>query len=307
MAMGSNAVIPELRKAYQALYAGNYERGFQMLEHRIPNKYPIGNGDRNSYTRSMIWHPGVPVKGRHIVVDHEGGRGDIIQFSRFIPLLENLGVASITILCLRELVSLVRRLGYKTLQRPDDSIERGSIRIKMMSLPALLLEHGLFPKTWTDKHYKSEGYFANPSITEKNDKIGIQWYTTNNSWNHKYRKIPHELVEKVVNKFPTADIVSLQMENTFLTKHLNCDSMAGSADAIQQLKAVIAIDSAVLHLAGSVGTKTYGLVGNGDNLCWRWFPKQPKTSWYDSVTCIYNEPYDNWETSMTLALEELCH
>lgn len=307
MPMGAKAASPELRRGYQHLYNGDYEHGFRLIEARIPNKYPFAPGEKTAYSKAMIWHPGVAVKDKHIVIDLEGGRGDIIQFARYIPMLKDLGVASVKIITLRELVPLLNRLGYPAMVKADSSIEQGSIRLYMLSLPALLIEHGLFPKTWVDRHYKAEGCFVNPSITEKNDKIGIQWYTTNTSWNYQYRKIPHELVKKVVNKFPKLDIVSLQMEETFLTKYLKGDNMAGSADEIQQLRAVISIDSAVLHLAGSVGTKTYGLVGNGDNLCWRWFPKQSKTSWYDSVTCIYNEPYDNWEKSMTQALEELCH
>ena len=84
------------------------------------------------------------------------------------------------------------------------------------------------------------------------------------------------------------------------------NNMAVSADLIQQLKAVVTIDTSILHLAGALGVKTFGLVGNGVKMDWRWLPKQRETAWYDSVTCFYNEPAHEWRPSLMSALEEAC-
>lgn len=304
--LGSRSSVQDLKRGFKYLYEGNYKQGFPLVEARHPDKYPLATGEKNAYHRSPYWHPGVSVKNKDVFVVHEAGRGDVIHFCRYIKMLPELGVKSIQVIAAPEMIPLLSRLGYPTMNTPRNPPE-GCIRIWMMSLPALLLEHNRFPHNWTEKHYLSEGYLRNKNLTEVNDKVGICWYTNSTAWNRDYRQIPHDLVENCLKKFPKTEFVPLQMESTFMPRYFTTlNNMAVSADLIQQLKAVVTIDTSILHLAGALGVKTFGLVGNGVKMDWRWLPKQRETAWYDSVTCFYNEPAHEWRPSLMSALEEAC-
>ena len=302
---GSRSVNQDIKKGYNCLYSGDYKNGFRLVEARHPNKYPLGFGEKTSFHKAGYWHSGVSVKGKDVAIMHEGGRGDVIHFIRYVKMLPQLEVKSITLIMAPEMIPLINRLGYPCKNVPGN--EPVDLRIWVMSLPALLLEHGLFPETVPKKHYLSEGYLKNESLTNINDKVGICWYTNSGAWNKQYRQIPHELVQNLIKKYDTVDFVPLQMESTFLPRYFEvANNMAVSADKVQQLKAVITIDTSVLHLAGALGVKTYGLVGSGTNMDWRWLPEQRRTAWYDSITCIYNDPANNWQRSLETALEEVC-
>ena len=302
---GSRSSVQDLKRGYKFLYEGNYKDGFPLVEARHPNKYPLAAGEKTPYHKSCYWYPGVSVKGKDVAVVHEGGRGDVINFIRYVKMLPEIGVKSITLIMAPETVPLFSRLGYPTMNQPDR--RNIDVRIWVMSLPALLLEHKKFPHEWTDKHYLSEGYLRNEKLTEVNDKVGLCWYTNSTAWNRDYRQIPHDLVENMIKKYDNIEFVPLQMESTFLPRYFDVlNNMAISADKIQQLKAVITIDTSILHLAGALGVPTYGLVGNGVKMDWRWLPKQRRTAWYDSVTCLYNEPAHEWRSALETALEEVC-
>lgn len=303
--LGSRSSVQDLKRGYKFLYEGNYKDGFPLVEARHPNKYPLAAGEKTPYHKACYWHPGVSVKGKEVAIVHEGGRGDVINFIRYVKMLPDIGVKSITLIMAPEMIPLFSRLGYPTMNQPDR--RHIDVRIWVMSLPALLLEHGKFPHTYTDKHYLSEGYLRNEKLTEVNDKVGLCWYTNSTAWNRDYRQIPHDLVENMIKKYDNIDFVPLQMESTFLPRYFDVlNNMAISADKIQQLKAVITIDTSILHLAGALGVPTYGLVGNGVKMDWRWLPKQRRTAWYDSVTCLYNEPAHEWRPALETALEEVC-
>ena len=56
---------------------------------------------------------------------------------------------------------------------------------------------------------------------------------------------------------------------------------------------IITIDSAVLHLAGSMGKEVWGLLPwNND---WRWGLKGEETIWYPSVKLFRQSKLGDWE------------
>ena len=76
-----------------------------------------------------------------------------------------------------------------------------------------------------------------------------------------------------------------------------------TAAALKCLDIFITIDSAIAHLAGALGVKTFLLLPYSSE--WRWFEDKKQTAWYDSIKIFkQNIPYD-WSTPVREISEEL--
>lgn len=64
---------------------------------------------------------------------------------------------------------------------------------------------------------------------------------------------------------------------------------------------IITSDTSIVHLAGSLGKKTFLLLPKLTD--WRWKTKGEKTYWYDSLEIIRQERQGEWEEP-TLILKE---
>ena len=70
----------------------------------------------------------------------------------------------------------------------------------------------------------------------------------------------------------------------------NFDDTAG---ALCNMDLLITVDTAIAHLAGALGVKTYILLPYYPD--WRWFDNEKKTEWYDSVTLFRQQDPKTWE------------
>ena len=66
-----------------------------------------------------------------------------------------------------------------------------------------------------------------------------------------------------------------------------------TASLLKNLDVLITVDTALAHLAGAMGVKTYLLLCKAPD--WRWFDNDKKTEWYPSVTIIKQHDRRTWE------------
>jgi hypothetical protein len=168
-----------------------------------------------------------------------------------------------------------------------------------MSLPYCLMEQGVISPKPVEHIYGAEGVFRNPEITScQKDKpvIGYCYTTTNTSWNMKAKQMPKEIMDKFISEHPEFEWVNLQQEGGYLTSDLWVDT----ADKVQALDGVISVDSAIAHIAGSVGVPVANLIGGEKLSCWRWYPKGETTYWYDTMKTVW---FDKWEDGLNEALK----
>jgi len=297
----------DLDRAHNELKAGNWNLGFRLFESREVRKLKFELGTKTPLMRTPLWEPGYSVDGRHLIVVNEQGIGDTIMFSRFIPLLKTLPIKSVSVYMLRTLNSLVASLDGVDTMMVDENCPQNSMRIKVMSIPALLCQYKKLPMDNPDEVYGSSGYFKFKGI-KKTKAIGFCWNSNNDSWNAKAKKIPRELAQKFYNDLTKRhEVVSLQVNDDFIPAHLNDGSWLETAKKLQALKAVVSIDTGVAHLAGALGVRTLNLVGAASQTGWFYFPADTdKTRWYDSMELIRYEPYTNWEAGLDEALKRLC-
>jgi hypothetical protein len=303
----------EYKRGQQLIKDGNWADGFRLHELRsLPDMFWNGGfkfrGPTSDFHKTPIWMPGNSVRGHKVIVWSEAGWGDMIQFSRFIPLLKEAGVSKVYAAYPSAIVPLIRRLnGIDKAVSNANSCPPASFRVKVMSLPYLLMEHKVISSEPVDRIFGSEGlYRSHDDFKSERDKprIGLCWNTSNVSWNMDAKKIPTDVVQKFVKKHSKKyEFVSLQMEPTFLDSYLTEPGWTSTADKIQDLDYVISVDSAIAHCAASVGVPTMNLIGDETMACWRWYPKQVSTYWYDSMKCVWWDNYKDWNKGLTKAID----
>ena len=73
----------------------------------------------------------------------------------------------------------------------------------------------------------------------------------------------------------------------------NFKDFTQTAAALKNLDVLVTVDTALAHLAGALGVKTYLLLCHAPD--WRWFDNDKKTEWYPSVTIIKQQDRKTWE------------
>ena len=158
-----------------------------------------------------------------------------------------------------------------------------------------------------NKDRDEEAFKIYSDYIEKRDKpmIGYCYTTTNTSWNMKAKQMPKEIMLNFIKEHPEFNWVSLQQDEGYITSDLWVDT----ADKVQALDGVISVDSAIAHIAGSVGVPVANLIGQGKLSCWRWYPALETTYWYDSMKTVW---FEKWEDGLKEAIkhfkkEQVCN
>ena len=76
-----------------------------------------------------------------------------------------------------------------------------------------------------------------------------------------------------------------------------------SIQIIKQLDLVITADTALAHLSGTLGKKTWIPLPFVSD--WRWFLDKKSTKWYDNVSLYRSKQIDNWESSFKMINKDL--
>jgi hypothetical protein len=301
----------EYKVGLELIKQGKFYEGFQRAElrtltERFKNPFP---GLRGQFIRTPIWTSGDSIKNKAVIVWAEAGYGDMIQFARFIPLVKQASHNKVYVSCASSLTKLFSRLDGIDGFINTDEAPAVSYRVKSMSLPCLLMEHGVIPKEF-DKIYGSEGVFKNQDIVApKRNKplVGLCWFSDNESWNVASKRFPLEVVQKFVDKHTDYDFVSLQLSDyPLFPKVLDSTDWSKTADKVQELDYVITVDSAIAHCAASVGVKTINMVGDSDSACWRWIPGIRDTYWYDTMQLVWGtEPEQRLNDAATLLPKQI--
>ncbi len=252
--------------------------------------------------------PPAALAGRTLLVQHEQGFGDTIQFMRFLPGLVRHG-AHIRLAMPQPLHSLAIAMadahgfdgGGLTLIDPGDVAgARVDLALPIMSLPALL-DPDIDGAPYLAAPAERRAQWAQALTDVTGVRVGLCWSgdprpdaQVNVRMTDRRRSIPLEALTAVTT-IGCAAFISLQH------RHRPGDDLSaqGIRDAsayirdfgdlaglIANLDLVITVDTAVAHLAGALGVRTWML--NRFDSCWRWERGASSTRWYNSMT-IFNQ------------------
>jgi tetratricopeptide (TPR) repeat protein len=282
------------------LLHGDYVRGWQEYEWRWKSKhFPSVKPD----LPSTEWS-GEALEGASIIVYSEQGFGDTLQFARYIPLLADRG-ARVYFQVPGALKRLMTRVpGIVEIFGTDEALPEADYHCALMSLP--LLFQTTIETIPLPSDFGSSGLLA--SSVRKDDSritVGLVWA---GNPKHQY---DHLRSMSLADFLPLAkvdgvDFVSLQKGAPALELSkvafpggirdacAECIDFQDTADIVESLDLIIAVDTAVAHLAASMGKPVWLLLRNIPE--WRWGLSSDSVAWYPTVRLFRKPLGTKWET-----------
>jgi hypothetical protein len=248
------------------LARGDYAAGWPLYE----NRFRLG-GARAPTLSFPPWR-GEPVDS--LLVLPEQGFGDQIMFARYIPPLLAQGIR-VTIVAPPALARLYRPLGAEVLEVDGGtSVPVRDAWCMIGSLP------GLFRTLPTDPWVKARGRGAGRGVMLRGSG-----------------RYPHrDLSPDAVAAFQGLG-TSLSPDDT------GARDFQDTAEIIAGLDLVITVDTAVAHLAGSLGNPTWLLLPT--NADWRWGRTGPTSAWYPSMRLFRQRVPGDWASVVDEVRTEL--
>jgi tetratricopeptide (TPR) repeat protein len=292
------------------LQLGNFENGWQLYDARL--RIPAcqaGPAPTSGVTPQTL--ADCPAAGASpLVVWSEQGLGDAIQFCRYLPLLEAAGVP-FEFHCRARLVRLLQTwtpLRDRVLPERLHA-QAGDYRpqIPLLSLPRLF---GTTLATIPSQLPYLQPPEPPPTHLQVPEPpgglaVGLVWASeAGNRSMYRRKSIPlHLLMPRLVD-LVDLDLIDLhclqvgpdeaQLEPwrskpriTSWAPHLH--DFADTAHVVQQLDLVIAVDTAVAHLAGALQRPTWLLLPHSADF--RWLQQRSDSPWYPGSMRLFRQPY----------------
>ena len=296
----------------QLLMIENFEKGFEEYEWRKKSKsFKDYINYKKLSLKSKIWG-GESLDNKKLLVISEQGIGDLIQFTRYLYKIKNTYKVEITIILKSK--KFLHFFDKKMFNLISDinRIPEHHYHIHLLSIPRIFYnKNDLFvptvnffqkndnlEKKWTDllKKYKGTkiGINSNTSLIKKN--IPFDYFLNlASSFDFTFFVLQKEIDNKKIDKF----------KNIIFFKNIDKSENAfiDSIQIIKQLDLVITADTALAHLSGTLGKKTWIPLPFVSD--WRWFLDKKSTKWYDNVSLYRSKQIDNWESSFKMINEDL--
>ena len=288
----------------------DYKKGLKLFENRLCRETAIALQNKtypNLASRDRLWQ-GENIKDKSIFVYYEAGFGDVIMFSRYLPLLKK-KCKKLIFYPQKPLIPLFQESGLGIDELIEGFIPESHLDFDVHS-PLLSLPYLLGLKGDSVFAY-SEGYLAaNQELKEKyrkkyfdNDKfkIGIKWQ--GNTYYDKDRVIPAEAFSPLIEIEKTQFYSFQTFEGSEDTKKLtdkynvidigkNLIDFGQTAAALSNLDLVICNDTSLAHLAGGLGIPCLVMLPWEVN--WRWHDNLDKCDWYDSIKLYRQKINGDW-------------
>lgn len=311
---------PDFTEAYDALsfvmnLKGDLKSGLKFYEWRLHLKKHIARLPRKEF----LWDLTKPLKGKKFLVYEEQGLGDIIQFYRFLPLLEQKG-AEVTFKVKKNLHQLLSSSSSKvqlTTSSPED--DKIDFESPLMSIPYLLkTEIETIPNTTpylkadTDKVVK-----WGKKLNSDKFKVGICWQgKKDTSRSLRGRSFPLENFRDI-SKIPNVELISLykgddqnkfegiDFDLTILGEDFDNgeDAFIDTAAVMMHCDLIITIDTSIAHLAGALGRPVWTALKYIPD--WRWMLNRNDSPWYPTMRLYRQNDFDKWNSVLTTIKKDL--
>ena len=243
------------------------------------------------------------VRGRTILLTHEEGFGDTIQFLRYAPLLAKRG-ATVLVSVPAALERLARHVpGIVKVLPAGAPVPDYDYHCPMVSLPRAF---GTTPETIPPGDYLRADTAPLPGPL----RVGLVWAGQARPWLPGFtaldsRRSAGAKIFSPLAAVPNARFVGLQMGEAAahpppglcLTDPMpNVRDFADTAALLAGLDLVISVDTAVVHLAGAMGKPVF-MLDRYDH-CWRWFSGRADSPWYPELTIFRQNQPGDWAAPM---------
>ena len=298
---------PDYAEAYDNmglahLCKGSLEEGFNFCEWRLRKKKRTATPARAKF----IWTRDKILKGSQFFVYEEQGLGDIIQFCRYLPLLEQKG-AIVNFKVTPKLHALLQTMKSKvhlTASFPNEN--EIDIEAPLMSLPHLFnteLETIPSAKSYLAADPDKVSKWSN-RLSKDRYKIGICWQGSKTNIDVG-RSFPLSHF-RGISKLSDVELISLHKGDgedqirdvdfdvtTFRADFDDGeDAFVDTAAVMINCDLIITSDTAIAHLAGALGCQTWVALKHIPD--WRWMLDRSDSPWYPTMTLFRQKTPGDW-------------
>lgn len=286
--------------SFVELTLGNLSAGFAEFEWRLkkPNNYFVHPDS------SKIWDGHQDLSGKHILVYHEQGLGDTLQFLRYVIPLYALG-ANVSLCVQPQFHSLLKHQSLPVkLVSEEASGYKFDYSISLMSLG-----HRFGPEIPDEILIRSKPQVSElwqQRLLEKardrtKIKIGVCWKGNPLHENDANRSMNFSDLEPLFDlpfQFVSLqkDITDNERQSLIEKQIIDVSSMItdfdDTAGIIDNLDAVVTVDTSVAHLALSMRKSTLLMISKASD--WRWGTGKEEASWYSSAMMFRQEKLGEW-------------
>jgi len=303
------------------LLMGDFERGWQDHEWRWQTDQ-LSN-ERRDFPQPL-WLGSGELAGRTILLHAEQGFGDTLQFSRYVPLVAGRG-ARVILEVQKPLVSLMGTLaGGAQIVARGEPLPAFDLHCPLLSLPLAL-------RTRLDRIPARTPYLAASEnkvrawrdrfARHAKPRIGLVWAGSPRKELANCNRVDALRSMEFAQLAPLLEVsdcefYSLQKGGDAVTQlrasawrqHVvdwtdDLLDFSDTAALIENLDLVIAVDTAVAHLAGALNKPIWLL--NRYNTCWRWLREREDSPWYPSARLFRQDAGRTWDGVVTRACAAL--
>jgi tetratricopeptide (TPR) repeat protein len=296
----SNAVY---NRAVVRLVLGDWLKGFAEFESR----WALFPHEATRLARlAPRWTGQQNLAGKTILLHHEQGYGDTLQFARYARLVAERGAKVILAVptALRRIMTTLP--GTPTLVSEGDPTPRHDLHCPLMSLP---LVFGTTPITvpapipYLQADPKDVALWSERLGARRRARIGLVWSGRRFPPINHARDMTFEAIRPLLAL--DADFICLQTElsdaerkqfssspNAVPLKK-GLEDFADTAGLLENLDLVISVDTAIAHLAGALGKPVW--VMNRYATCWRWLLNRSDSPWYPTLRLFRQPALGDWD------------
>ncbi len=302
---------PEARWNLGLLYLlrGDYRNGWPLYEARFDPRR-----QHREVTPPLVNTPhwkGDALKEKHLLIWHEQGMGDEIQFARFLPALrQRFQPARLTVCCKPPLLRLFQGLAgadqVQSIAHPLPAHDvwalpgslPGHLGITLDRLPAHQPYLAFNPNWLRD----TQSAFA----TTDRLRVGLVWSGSRWHKNDARRSLPDLRLLAPLWQVPGIDFYSLikaapddpayqvalspPPDQPMRALGPLIRDFADTAGMIAQLDLLISVDTAIAHLAGAMGRPVWVLLP-WQGLDWRWLEQGEGSPWYPRQMRLFRQTH----------------
>jgi len=325
IALDSSYLNAKWCRSMMRLSLGDYERGWEEYETRIPFRQKEGKRVYPNFP-APYWK-GEDIFGKRMFCCIEQGIGDTLFFSRFLPWLKGqLGDGRLYLCCSHEIIVLLWKyveagiVEYvpegTTIPECDYSVVIGSLpfhsRCTLETIPA---DPGFIRKRAEEQMRFGKADIP-PPLGPQPFKVGICWTGNPEQERNDERSIPLELMLTLA-EHPNVWLYGLQVGpgqadiERLGARDIICDlgsqcrdrGLTIAATAILQMDLVVTCCTSIAHLCGVLGREAWVVLTK--NPYWVWMHDRPDSPWYPSLRLFRQTKTDDWRSVMQQVRDEL--
>lgn len=289
------------------LVLGDFAQGWQLFESR----WTVAElGNVRLYGQLPQWLGQAPIAGKSLLLYHEQGLGDTLQFCRYVPLLQALG-AQVSLAVQPTLVSLLAG------QWPGVTVAESFADVSGFDWATPLMSLPLAVGTTLETVPAEVPYLRVPAPTALESsgrpRVGIVWSGSTTHKNDKNRSMPLATLAPLLSlpidwvclqpELRETDLAWLKAHPEVVLQRPALPDFVTTAQIIAGLDLVITVDTSVAHLAGALGQPVWVLLPTGCD--YRWLLERAGSPWYPTARLFRQKDRGDWAGVLSRVAEAL--